>query len=260
MPPNAFICAGRQLVARMRRAALGSRRRRRPGGRRAISAILSALSLCRSIRTASVLSPRSTRKRVERARAPHQSSSGRRAISSPRSRCAGDDHAADHVAVPAGVLGRRMHDDVSAERRAAVAGRASRRCCRPRATRRHRARRRRGHAMSATPSSGLLGVSIQISLVLPGCDRGRDRLDLVDRSRGVVEAPRLEDRVEQAGRCRRRHRSGMTTWSPGEQVTRTSASSAAIPDANATARSPNSSAAKHRSSALRVGFAVREYS
>ena len=54
--------------------------------------------------------------------------------------------------------------------------------------------------------------------------------------------------------------SGMITWSPGAQTARSRPSSAAIPDANASARRPPSSAARHSSRAWRVGFAVREYS
>src|SRR6266702_3546385 len=52
----------------------------------------------------------------------------------------------------------------------------------------------------------------------------------------------------------------MTTWSPGRHTVRRKTSVAAIPEANARANRPFSSAARHSSSAVRVGLPVREYS
>jgi hypothetical protein len=52
----------------------------------------------------------------------------------------------------------------------------------------------------------------------------------------------------------------MSTWSPGEQAVLIRASSAAIPEAKASAAEPPSSAARHCSSAVLVGLAEREYS
>ena len=52
--------------------------------------------------------------------------------------------------------------------RAAAAGTARRRCCRPPAARRRRARRAARAAMSAMPSSGLVGVSTQTIFVSGG--------------------------------------------------------------------------------------------
>ncbi len=53
---------------------------------------------------------------------------------------------------------------------------------------------------------------------------------------------------------------GITTWSPGRQTVRSSVSSAAMPLANASARVPSSSDARHSCSASRVGLDVRLYS
>ena len=52
----------------------------------------------------------------------------------------------------------------------------------------------------------------------------------------------------------------MSTRSPGRQRVRIRQSSAAIPEANASAAAPFSSAARQVSSAVLVGLAVREYS
>ena len=49
-------------------------------------------------------------------------------------------------------------------------------------------------------------------------------------------------------------------WSPGRRTARSTASVADIPDAKARAYRPPSSSARHCSSAVRVGFPVREYS
>src|SRR3954447_2604660 len=52
----------------------------------------------------------------------------------------------------------------------------------------------------------------------------------------------------------------MTAWSPGRHSVRKRVSSAASPDANASPRRPPSTAARHSSSAVRVGLADRLYS
>ncbi len=54
--------------------------------------------------------------------------------------------------------------------------------------------------------------------------------------------------------------SGTTKWLPGDAMVRSSVSSAASPLAKANPCFPPSSAAMHSSSAVRVGFAEREYS
>src|SRR6185503_3213246 len=54
--------------------------------------------------------------------------------------------------------------------------------------------------------------------------------------------------------------SGSTTWSPGRSTVRSRVSSAASPEANASPCAPPSSAARHSSSAVRVGLAERLYS
>ena len=72
-----------------------------------------------------------------------------------------DERAQEHVAVPGDELGRRVHDEVGAERRAAAAAAGWRTCCRrrrrrrPRAPprRRRRCRRPRAPGWSATPAT-----------------------------------------------------------------------------------------------------------
>ena len=54
--------------------------------------------------------------------------------------------------------------------------------------------------------------------------------------------------------------SGISTWSPGEQTVLSRQSSAAMPEAKASPRVPDSSAVRHCSSAVLVGLADREYS
>ena len=114
-------------------------------------------------------------------------------------------------------------------------------------------------AMSATFSSGLVGVSSQTTLVLPGRIASRIASGCVTAA-GVISTPQVP-----STRANRRNvppyaSSGNTTWSPGTHSERIRVSSAARPLANANPRLPASIAARHSSSAVRVGFADREYS
>ncbi|SGL34023.1 Uncharacterised protein [Mycobacterium tuberculosis] len=52
----------------------------------------------------------------------------------------------------------------------------------------------------------------------------------------------------------------MTTWSPGRNIARRAQSVAAIPELNARAKAPSSTAASKASNAARVGLPVRAYS
>ena len=113
-------------------------------------------------------------------------------------------------------------------------------------------------AMSRICKSGLVGVSIQTSLVVgvmicvePGGD-------------GIVgvagdEAPRLEDAFEQAEGAAVEIGRGRDFVAGPKQRAKT-AVVAARPEANARPASPPSSAARHVSSAVRVGLPLRQYS
>ena len=107
-----------------------------------------------------------------------------------------DEGAADHVGVAAGVLGRRVHDDVGAQRqrllevrrgegvvddeqRAGVVG----------------DRRERLDVADVEQRVGRRLEPDQLGL--PGADRGAHRVDVGDRGGGVLDAPRLLDLREQ---------------------------------------------------------------
>ncbi len=111
-----------------------------------------------------------------------------------------DDRAADDVGVAAEVLRRRVHHQVGAERRAAAAGRARRRCCRRPAWRPTPCASSASAAMSAMPSSGLVGVSHQMSRVV-GTHRGAHRVQVGQRHRRVLHAPVREHPRDQPERA-----------------------------------------------------------
>jgi hypothetical protein len=112
--------------------------------------------------------------------------------------------------------------------------------------------------MSAMPSNGLVGVSSHTTRV---CAVTAARIaSTSDTSAAVQSRPQRS-----ATRAKSRYvppyaSSGMTTWSPGWQTARRRVSSAARPLANASARGPPSSAARHSCSASRLGLLDRLYS
>src|SRR5690606_19795653 len=113
-------------------------------------------------------------------------------------------------------------------------------------------------AMSAMFSSGLVGVSTQMTRV--SC-----RTAARTAATSVTGAAVHDTSHRSSTPATRRYvppyaSSGSTRWSPGRSSARSRVSSAAMPLANANARVPSSSAARHSSSALRVGLAVRLYS
>ena len=137
---------------------------------------------------------------------------------------------------------------------AAAAGRARRRCCRPPAGRPASWASWATIAMSATFSSGLVGVSSQTTLVCPGRIAARIASGWVTAAGVMSDPPAGRAPSRTAGTCRRTRRRGTTTWSPGSHSDRISVSSAARPLAKAKPRSPASIAARHSSSAVRVGL------
>ena len=112
--------------------------------------------------------------------------------------------------------------------------------------------------MSAMPSSGLVGVSTQIILVLSViAARTASRSD---SATGVWVSPQRWSTLSKRRWVPPYASFGSTTWSPGSSSPRTTVSSAARPEANANPRSPSSSAATVASRAVRVGLAERLYS
>ena len=113
--------------------------------------------------------------------------------------------------------------------------------------------------MSATDISGLVGVSTQTATVSPGRIAASTAARSV-RSTGSVINPhgsyaRANSRKEPPyASC------GSTRCAPGFAIERIKVSSAASPLAKANPREPPSRAARHSSSAVRVGLAEREYS
>jgi hypothetical protein len=112
--------------------------------------------------------------------------------------------------------------------------------------------------MSPMLSSGLVGVSTQITLVF-GRIAARTASTL-DTWAGVYSMPQSESTLSTSRKVPPYASSGITRWSPGRSVARSTASVAAMPEANARPNRPPSSAARHSSSAVRVGLPVREYS
>ena len=113
-------------------------------------------------------------------------------------------------------------------------------------------------AMSAMPSSGLVGVSHQISRV---CGRIAARTWSRSPSQaGVKSSPHRSSTRAKSRNVPPYASFGITTWSPGPQTAWISAVSAASPEAKAKPWRPPSNAARHCSSAVRVGFAERLYS
>ena len=128
------------------------------------------------------------------ARAPRRPRSARSARCSCSAGVAHDHRAADHVGVPAEVLGRRVHDDVGAELERALVDRRGERVVdgdervAPAAS--------ITPAMSITLSGGLVGVSTQISACRRGPPRAtRVEVGLVDQV--VLQAPAAEHLVDE---------------------------------------------------------------
>ena len=175
------------------------------------SATRSALSQCRSMRTARVFRPRST----------SQASNGpgtapmafwwkrrRVAPAERRRRVRDDQRAADDVGVAADVLGGRVHDDVGAERERAL-----------------QVRRREGvvddeqraglvgdlgerRRCRRCPAAGWSGSRPRPPACCPGGSRRGPRRGRPGRHRRVLDAPRAARPGRTAGRCRRRRRRG----------------------------------------------------
>ena len=114
-------------------------------------------------------------------------------------------------------------------------------------------------AMSAMASSGLVGVSIQTAVVSPGrMARSTAARSLIGA--GSATTPQRRCTLSSSRNVPPYASWGSTTWLPGSQIERSRVSSAANPLANAKPCPPPSSAAMHSWSAVRVGFADREYS
>jgi hypothetical protein len=112
--------------------------------------------------------------------------------------------------------------------------------------------------MSAMPSSGLVGVSVQMTLVF-----GRTAARAAPtsaRSTVVYSTPQSAMTLSSSRNVPPYASPPRMTWSPGRVMARSAMSAAAMPDANESACLPPSSEASASSSAVRVGFAVREYS
>ena len=100
-----------------------------------------------------------------------------------------DDRAADDVAVAAAVLRRRVRDDVGAERERALQVRRGEGVVDDERPRPASCAISASAAMSAMPSSGLVGVSTQTIFVCPGRIAARTASTSRDRGDGVLDAP-----------------------------------------------------------------------
>ncbi len=113
-------------------------------------------------------------------------------------------------------------------------------------------------AMSAMPSSGFVGVSTMIARV-SGRMAARTAATSASGTASYVTFHR-EKTLEISRNVPPYASFGMMMWSPGLQIVRSRVSSAAIPEAKARPRTPPSIAARHSSSAERLGLPVRLYS
>ena len=111
--------------------------------------------------------------------------------------------------------------------------------------------------MSTIVSAGLVGVSIQTMRVPSGQPRASPSRSV--RSADAHSTPVGPSTCDTSRKVPPYASVGSSTPSPGATV-RSTASSAAIPLANANPRAAPSSEARHVSYAIRVGFAVRAYS
>ena len=125
-----------------------------------------------------------------------------------------DERAADDVGVAADVLGRRVDDDVGAERqRLLEVGRGEGVVD---DEQRARVVGDGGERLDVGDVEHRVGRRLDPhQLRLARADRGADRVDVGDRRRAVRRAPTPSRPCRRAGRCRRRRRRGCTTWSPG---------------------------------------------
>ena len=112
-----------------------------------------------------------------------------KASCSPSSSSASDQRAADDVGVPAHVLRGRVHDDVRAERERLLQVGRGERVVDDQQRAAPRGRAAATAAMSAMPSSGLVGVSTQTTFVLPGRIAARNGVDVVPVGRREARGP-----------------------------------------------------------------------
>ena len=221
------------------------------------SAIRSALSQCRSIRTASVLSPRWVRKQSN-GPGPHPSrSGGSRPSPRPRGRVR-------RARRPRRRSGRRRTWSCCARRcrrraAAAAGGTAKRTCCRRPAALRPRGRPRPAPRCRRSRAAGWSGSRPRPAWSAPGRIAARTA-STSSTGAGLWVRPHGTATLSKSRNVPPYASSGMTAWSPGLQSARSRVSSAASPEANAKPRSPSSTAASAPSRAVRVGLALRLYS
>ena len=157
----------------------------------------SALPQCRSMRSASVFTPRSARK-LSNGPAIAPTAFCRKPRRSRHSawRDSPADHrdAADHVGVAVQVLGRRVHDDVEAQLERPLHPRARERVVGDRERCRARGRSRRCAARSASFSSGLVGVSTH-TIFVSGRIAARNVVEVRSGRRSVKSMPALRLRT-----------------------------------------------------------------
>ena len=194
MPPNPLICRaatscpgwlGRPGYSTVSTAGCSARN----------SATSAAFSLCRCIRSTSVFSPRMVR----------YASNGPGTAPAPFCRNAnavveffvvGQQRAADDVGVPADVLRRRVQHDVGAQQQRLLQRRRGEGVVHQHLYVRRRRPVAAIGAMSAIDSSGLVGVSTQISLVFAVIAVAHG-VEIRQRHRGVVDAPLREHLVDE---------------------------------------------------------------
>ena len=170
-----------------------------------------------------------------------------------------DDRSPDDVAVPADVLGRRVHDHVGAEReRLLEVGRGEGVVDDEQGA---RVVRDGGQRLDVADGEHRVGGRLDPhQLGAAGLDGRGDGVGVGHRRRAVVECPRPWRPCRRGGACRRRRRRGSRRGRRAGVSARMMVSSAARPEAKANPFSPSSSAASAPSSAVRVGLAERLYS
>ena len=233
MPPNRFICRGRDLVAGVRRAGPGRAPRSTVGWpARNVDDPLGVVAV--------PVHPHAERLEAAQhepgsrtARPPRPSRSGGRRAARPSSASRDDQRAADDVGVAAAVLRRRVHDDVGAERAAAAGGTARRRCCRRRAARRPRGRPRRAPRCRRCRAAGWSASRPRPPWSARAGSRRATASTSATGGRACARAPTRCATLSKSRKVPPYASSGITTWSPGRHSARSRVSSAASPEANA---------------------------
>ena len=164
------------------------------------------------------------------------------------------ERARDDVGMPVEIFGRRMHDDVGAEReRPGEDRRRAGRVDRESAPAAWAARA--APSMSLTPQSGLLGVSSQTSFVAPGFSAAASACKSSASTKSTL-SPKAGASLASQARSAQYMPLGATTWAPGPRL-RKRAIAADMPEPKTSVADAPSSAPIRASASRTVSLSGR---